>query len=153
MTHHIWRAALLIICLQGSLCYAGGKAHHFPGLFLGATHVDKATNPSYGLEYEYKLRQWGLGWVFEHTPGAHHNDGMSVGLVSLYFHPDPSVRLGFGLGKERIGGDHPHQQSLWRLSASYDFHIGHYGIAPAIAVDRIKDKSAVVAGLAFIYPF
>lgn len=34
---------------------AADDNHHFPGIFVGATHAEDETNFTYGIEYEYKF--------------------------------------------------------------------------------------------------
>ena len=129
-------------------------AKHIPGIFLGYTDFDDETEFTYGIEYEFKFdKNWGIGAVYEKTDDAHHGDGVTVRLASLYYHPTKAIRLGLGAGQEKVGGDHPHTEDLYRISASYDFHVGNFGIAPTIAVDFIDDKEAYVFGIAFVRPF
>lgn len=143
-----------ILLSMSNLVIAAGDAHHFPGIFIGMTHAQSETEFTYGIEYEYKFNsQWGLGAVYEKTDDAHHEDGVTVKLASLYFHPTKNVRLGAGFGEEKIGGAHPHTEDLYRVSASYDFHVGDFGIAPTVAVDFIDSEEAYVFGVAFIRPF
>ena len=133
---------------------AAGDAKHFPGVFVGATHAKSETDFTFGFEYEYKFdKKWGVGAVFERTNDAHKGDGVSVSLASLYYHPWRDLRLGAGIGRERIGGAHPHSEDLYRLSASYEFHVGSGAVAPTIAVDFVDGKEIWVAGFAFIKPF
>lgn len=144
---------LTLICLT-PVVEASQEVKHIPGIFVGATSFDDETELTLGLEYEYKIdSQWGVGAVYEMTSEAHHGDGVSVSLVSAFYHPNSNVRLGIGLGQESIHGDHPHSESLYRVSAGYDFHVDHFGIAPTIAIDFIDGEEAVVFGVAFTRPF
>ena len=130
------------------------EAKHIPGLFLGATHIESETEFTFGFEYEYKLdRNWGVGAVYERTNGAHHNDGVAVALAAIYYHPTKNIRLGAGIGQEKIGGAHPHKEDLYRVSAAYDFHLQGFGIAPTIAVDFVDGEEATVFGIAITKPF
>lgn len=145
-------AATLMAATFGS--NAADDVKHVPGIFLGATHIDSETEFTWGIEYEYKFTpKWGVGFVYEETPDGHKGDGVDVKVASLFYHPSKYVRLGAGFGKEKIKGAHPHTENLYRLSASYDFHVGDFGIAPTIAVDFIDDKEAVVFGVAIVRPF
>jgi hypothetical protein len=131
-----------------------GNEQHYPGIFIGATNFDSEFEFTYGIEYEYKFsNQWGAGFVYEKTNDAHHGDGVNVKLASLYFHPLKYLRLGAGIGKEKVGGHHPHTENLTRISASYDFHFAGLGIAPTLAFDFIDGETATVFGIAFIKPF
>ncbi|QCU73191.1 hypothetical protein [Pseudoalteromonas distincta] len=147
----------LTVCLLtflAPIAQASDEVKHIPGFFIGTTHFDSETEFTFGVEYEYKFTQdWGAGVVFERTNDAHHGDGTAVALASLYYHPTKSIRLGVGYGEERIGGSHPHNEDLYRISSAYDFHIGDFGIAPTIAVDFIDDEEAIVVGLAITRPF
>lgn len=140
-----------LLCLSSSVASA---AKHYPGIFLGATNVDSETDVTIGIEYEYKFDDnFGVGGAYERTADGHHGDGFNVWTASLFYHPMKSVRLGIGLGEEKIGGDHPHTEDLWRLSAAYEFHVGEFEVAPTLAVDFIDDKEAYVFGVAFLMPF
>ena len=145
------------IAFAGTCClpaYAAGDAKHIPGIFVGGTHIDSETDFTFGFEYEYKFnKQWGLGAVYERTNDAHHGDGVGVWVASLYYHPSYNIRLGIGAGEEKVGGGHPHTESLIRVSAAYDFHIGNYGVAPTIAADFVDGNEAIVFGVAFTRPF
>ena len=128
--------------------------HHFPAVFVGGTSFDGETEFTYGVEYEYKFsKRWGAGAVFEKTNDAHHGDGTTVSLASLYLHPWKELRVGAGFGREKVGGAHPHKENLARVSVSYDFHVGEFGLAPTIAVDFIDGETATVFGVAFVKSF
>jgi hypothetical protein len=146
-------ASILVMSLTTAV-QASDEVKHIPGIFVGATHFDSETELTFGLEYEYKIdSQWGVGAVYEKTTDAHHGDGVSVSLISAFYHPNSNVRLGLGLGQESIGGYHPHTESLYRVSAGYDFHVDRFGIAPTVAVDFIDGEEALVIGVAFTRPF
>jgi hypothetical protein len=145
-------ASLIATCVSAPALASSKTNHHFPGIFLGATSVDSETDFSYGFEYEYKPnKMWGAGFVYEKTDDAHHGDGITVKLVSAYVHPWKDLRVGLGFGKETVGGHH--SESLTRVSFSYDYHVGEFGIAPTLAFDRVNGETATVFGLAFIKPF
>jgi hypothetical protein len=95
------------------MAFAAGEAQHFPGVFVGMTNADSETEFTYGIEHEYKFgKQWGVGAVYEKTDDAHHEDGVTVKLTSIYYHPVNNVLLGLGFGEEKIGVDHPHSEDL-----------------------------------------
>lgn len=128
--------------------------HHFPAVFVGGTSFDSEIEFTYGFEYEYKFTsRWGAGVVIEKTNDAHHGDGTTITLASLFLHPWEDLRVGAGFGKERVGGHHSHKENLTRISASYDFHVTDFGIAPTIAVDFIDGETATVFGVAFVKSF
>lgn len=133
---------------------AADDAHHFPGIFVGYTNASDETHFTYGLEYEYKFNHsWGLGAAYEKIDDAHHDDGVTVTVAQLFYHPLNTLRFGLGVGKEKIGGAHPHTEDLYRLSASYEYHIGDFGLAPTLAVDFIDGEKAYVFGVALVRPF
>lgn len=145
---------VLILCFTTSIVCAAGDKKHFPGIFLGATHFDSETEFTYALEYEYKFTsQWGVGAIYEKTDDAHHGDGTTLKIASLYYHPYPYLRVGLGAGKEKVGGDHPHSEDLYRVSLNYDYHIGKINLEPTIAVDFIDGEQAIVFGIALVRPF
>lgn len=149
--NRLFCAAMLMMASMGAQA-ADGKQHAF-GVFLGATDAKNETEFTYGIEYEYKFTpRWGAGLVYERTDEAHHGDGVDVTLGSIYYHPD-ALRLGLGFGREKVKGAHPHSENLIRLSASYDFHVGEFAVAPTFAVDFIDDDEAVVIGVAILKPF
>jgi len=140
--------------LFASSTFAASDAKHFPGFFLGATHLDSETVFSYGLEYEYKFdSSWGAGAVYEETNDAHHGDGVTVVLAALYYHPLKYIRVGIGAGTAKVGGAHSYSENLYRLSANYDYHLGDFSIEPTIAVDFADGEEALVLGVAFVRPF
>lgn len=140
--------------INSSAVAAAGNAHHFPGVFIGYTKAAGETHFTYGLEYEYKFNQtWGLGAVYEKADDAHHGDGVTVAVAELFYHPLNNLRFGVGIGEEKVGGDHPHSENLYRLSASYEYHLGEFGLAPTLAVDFIDGEQAYVIGVALVKPF
>jgi len=161
MKYKILVAIFLLLTATTSYASSDDK-HHFPGLFVGATTFDGETEFSYGFEYEYKFSTlWGAGFVYETTADAHHGAGVDVALAAIYLHPWKELRIGAGYGQESVGTymDHDHHEhggydeDLARLSVSYDFHLGGFGIAPTVAVDFIDGETATIVGLAFIKAF
>ncbi|NQZ11177.1 MAG: hypothetical protein HRT35_28830 [Algicola sp.] len=153
MSHRLMQGVLL--CLFSSFSYgAAGEHHHFAGIFLGYTNADSHTEFSYGIEYEYKFNQmWGTGFVYEKTDDAHHGDGVDITLGAIYLHPWKELRIGAGFGREKVGGAHSFTQDIKRLSLSYDFHIGGFGLAPTYALDFVDGHTARVFGIALIKAF
>ncbi len=129
----------------------GEKHKHIVGVFTGVTNdTHDETNYTLGVEYEYKASdQLGVGVVYEHTPEAHDQEGVSVYLAALYIHPYAGFRIGVGLGEEKIHGSHGSKEDLRRISLAYDFHVGEFGIAPAVSIDRIDGENAEVYGVVF----
>lgn len=144
----------IFLLATSTIANAAGDAKHFPGVFFGATNIDSETEFTVGLEYEYKFTpNWGAGAVYEQTPDGHKGDGVDVMVASLFYHPTKNIKFGAGFGKEKIKGHHPHTENLYRLSTSYDFHLGDFGIAPTLAIDFIDDNEALVFGVAIVQPF
>jgi len=79
----------------------------------------------------------------------------------MYLHPWKQLRFELGFGKERVGRytDHDHhfhashKEDLVRVSVSYDFHVGRFGVAPTLALDSVDGEAATIAGVAFVIPF
>lgn len=144
----------IVFAFIGNNVNAKEGAHHFPEIFIGATTFGSETEFSYALEYEYKFTdKWGAGLIYERTDKAHHGDGTRLKIAVLYYHPEPFLRFGLGIGKEKVGGYHPHEEDLVRLVASYDYHFEYFSVAPTVAVDFIDGENAYVVGLGFIKPF
>lgn len=148
---------LLSLMAVSAICSApaySAQGPHNLGVFAGITHSDSESDYTLGLEYEFRYSDiWGVGLTYENAPDAHHDDGVSVLVGSVYFHPDNHWRLGAGLGRERVGGDHSHTENLTRVSAAYDFHLDGFGVSPSVAVDFVDGDSVWVVGMSFIKSF
>lgn len=131
--------------------HSGSNSSHVLGFFVGATKdAHDETDTTYGIEYEYKFNyQFGVGAVYETSPDAHHEDGVSVYLASGYWHPYAGWRLGLGAGQEKVHGSHGYTENLVRSSVTYDFHVAGFGIAPSVSLDRVDGESIVVYGMSF----
>ncbi|WP_026374914.1 hypothetical protein [Aestuariibacter salexigens] len=141
-----------LLALPTTVSAAQGKKH-FPGIFIGNTHFDGEDNFTLGLEYEYRFTpKWGLELIYERINDAHHGDGATVVVAQAMYHPVAQLRMGFGLGQERLGGAYQKNKQLYRATIAYDFLVGDIEIAPTISLDHIDGENAVVAGIAFIYP-
>jgi hypothetical protein len=127
----------------------GASHKHIVGIFIGATtDAHNETDTTVGVEYEYMLLSMlGLGAVYEHTPDAHHEEGVSVYLASVYLHPYAGFRIGMGAGEEKVHGSHGHTESLMRGSIAYDFHVAGIGIAPTLNLDRVDDENVESYGI------
>ena len=120
---------------------------------MGATTGNHHTDLTLGAEYELRLiEKLGLGVTMEHSPEAHDGDGVSMGLANIYFHPWKGIRVGAAAGRERVH-DHDGSEQVWRATAAYEFHVGHWLAIPTFAVDRVSGHELVVAGVAFGYAF
>ncbi len=126
---------------------------HVPGVFIGATSGNGETAYTLGLEYEFRATQLiGVGAVAEYSPDLHHDDGVGVFLGTVNLHPAGALRLTAGYGKEDVfhGGK---SHSLIRVGASYDFHVGDFGIAPTLNIDFVDHKEIAVFGISLVRPF
>lgn len=147
-------SAALMLAISASSVNAAGDAKHYPGIFLGATHIDGETDATFGFEYEYKLSsKFGVGGVWERTKDGHHGDGVNVWVGSFYYHPSEHWRLGMGFGEERVGGYKTKHHDLMRVSAAYEYHLDNLIIAPEVAVDFVGDEEAILTGVSILYPF
>lgn len=166
-------ATLLALGLS-SASYASDASHgfdrHIVGLFVGATRTDvpkiddhghevhgeeeSETETSFGIEYEFRFtKHVSAGLTYEETPDGHHDAGVSLALINLYYRPDSHWRLGAGVGEEEIDGEHGKTETVSRVGVAYDFHVGGFGIAPTVNVDFVDDKTATVAGIVFSKSF
>ena len=153
--------ALLSAGLSAPVLAASGQNHfsnHIVGLFAGATSFEgkhgREKEATYGIEYEYRLNaNFSLGATYETSPDAHHDDGVDVQLVNAYYRPDAHWRIGVGFGEEKVGGHHPHDESLKRVGVAYDFHFDGFGVAPALNVDFVNGHKAYVVGIALSKTF
>ncbi|GAB5382203.1 MAG: hypothetical protein Alis3KO_20670 [Aliiglaciecola sp.] len=152
----VLKTSLLLVALAAfSLqTIAAEGARHLPEIFIGATHVDGETDFTYALEYEYKFTEkFGAGLIYERIDDGHHGDGVTLKIAALYYHPVGPVRLGLGVGEEKIGGYKSKTKDLVRVSAAYDFQFEHFIVAPTISVDFVDGEQALVFGVGFIKPF
>ncbi|MBT1065134.1 hypothetical protein KJY73_16195 [Bowmanella sp. Y26] len=133
---------------------SASEAKHYPGVFIGALNSGGETELSLGLEYEYRFTpHWGAGLVYEKASEAHHGDGVSATIAALYYHPYAGWRLGAGIGREKVHGDHGHTEDLYRLNVAYDFHLGDFGVAPTFSVDRVDGHHSRVYGISITKAF
>ena len=128
---------------------------HAVGGFIGGVSTGDATEASFGLEYEARLASWiGVGAVGELIPGAHHDEGASLALAAVHFHPAGGLRLTVGAGAEFIGGEHPEQEAVFRVGSAYDLPVGSWAaIAPTLNVDFVNGESNLVFGAALLIHF
>jgi len=151
---------VLIVGGAATTAAAAGEDHEFrrhaPGIFIGnADERGGGDDYTLGIEYEYRFnRNWGVGMVYEHTPGGHDNDGTTLALANGYYHPYKGWRVGLGGGREKVHGSHGYYSWVYRAGAAYDFHVGNFGVAPSVSYDVIESHDNVlVYGIALTYPF
>ncbi len=133
----------------------GAMKHHIPGVFIGATtDAHDKTELTFGIEYEYRFNhQYGVGAIYETSPDGHDGEGVTVMLVGGFWHPKDGWRLGAGVGQEKIEGAHPVEESLVRVGAAYDFHVGGLGVAPTFNLDMVDGENIFVYGVAISKAF
>ncbi len=105
---------ILTLAFLATTPYASSdESDYFAGIFLGVASIDSKTEFSYGIEYEYKLAQlWGAGLLYEKTNEAHHGNDVNVTLTSAYIHPWKGLRIGSGVGQERVASSHRHTEKV-----------------------------------------
>lgn len=139
--------------------YAGGDAHSneafephwIGGVFLGVTDTKYSTEPTYGLEAEYRAtKRIGVGAVVEYLPDAGDGHEATLVLGEVHYHTDIGLRFIGGAGRDYHHGD---EKPVWRLGAAYDFHVGDFHISPMTAIDFLEDDENFVAGMAFAKRF
>lgn len=124
------------------------------GVYGGFTSVNGHTNGTFGIEYEHRFNDLiGAGVVFETTPNAHGGDGTSLYMGQLHLHPWQELRLSAGFGKEDIHHEGAHSEDVWRVGAAYDFHVGGFGVAPSLNLDRVGGHTAKVFGISLTKAF
>ncbi len=134
---------------------AAHQDKHFVGFFIGELNSDDSEDTVIGIEYEYKFNaSWGVGAVYEEASGAHHGDGVNSKIAALYFHPAGGLRFGIGVGEEEVEGSHGHDETLYRVGVSYEFHIADgIGIEPSFNRDFVDSEHADVYGVALVFSF
>ncbi|MEH6490299.1 hypothetical protein [Hyphomonas oceanitis] len=131
--------------------HADFKPHAVVGVFVGATSFEDSTEPTYGLEAEYRLTERvGLGAVIEHSPEDDHGYEANQLLFIANYHTDMGLRFLAGAGREY---SHGHEVPVWRVGAAYDFHAGDFHISPTVAMDYLEDKENAVFGIVFAKAF
>lgn len=159
--------------------YKDGDEHHshphhiavFGGL---TTNLElKHTDPTFGIDYEFRLPMWneimGVG-VFAEAVLAEHTEYIAGGL--LFIHPIGGLKFFAGGGAIRLehevhsdpaihkikydgflSSDEASTEILYkpliRGGIGYDFHIGLLSIGPLFAVDYFDKHFALVYGLSF----
>jgi len=139
-----------------------GAPIHVVGLFLGATNDDEGDNAHHhdqtdftiGGEYEYRFSEhFGFGAVIEHSPEAHEDDGVTVVLGALHYHPFNhhedfgGLRLTVGAGAEFVH-DHGEEHLYRLLGVAYDLEItDRLALAPTFNIDFVQNREIFVFGL------
>ena len=136
---------------------AGGELEekeprHHPAVFLGATTGEHETNPSLGLEYEYRLSErWGIGLIFEFT--FEHEEREFLTGIPVKYHMGPFALLGTVIversrERETDEGDSDRTVSPGvRVGAEYGFEVGELELAPNLNLDFTEDTTKLVWGL------
>ena len=68
-------------------------------------------------------------------------------------HPNTHIKLGLGFGQERIGGHHARNDTFYRLSAAYEYHVEPFEIEPTVDFDVMNGDTSVAIGIAIVMPF
>lgn len=149
------KLVICLICLLYVLpVIADDSYHNYPGFFVGTTHADNEFYDTVGLEYEYRVSlSAGVGLAYEHISDYHEGEGANLFAVQLFYHPNTHVKLGLGVGQERIGGHHARNEVFYRLSAAYEYHASPFEIEPTIDIDLLDGETSVAVGVAFVVPF
>ncbi len=156
-------AMLGIIALLGSLGAplqaqeAGGdpqekEPRHRLAVFLGATTSEDETNPSLGLEYEYRFSErWGVGALFEFTFEDAAREFITG--IPVKYHMGPLAILGVVIverSREKVNeeGDTERDKGLGgRVGAEYGFEVGRVELAPTLNLDFVDNSTKLVWGL------
>jgi len=123
-----------------------GAGNNHAAVFLGATSTDDSTDPTVGLEYEYRLpyvnRMFGIGVVGE---GIFSDPKALIGVAGVIVHPWKDLKLNLSFGKERKAG---HDVDVTRVGIGYDFHYNSISYGPVYNMDSIHGHTVHVAGIA-----
>lgn len=134
--------------------FANDDYHHYPGVFVGTTHNNNTFFTTVGLEYEYRTSSsTGVGLAYEHISDYHDGAGADLLALQLFYHPNTHIKLGLGFGQERIGGHHARNDTFYRLSAAYEYHVEPFEIEPTVDFDVMNGDTSVAIGIAIVMPF
>jgi len=122
---------------------AGGNNH--AAIFLGPTKTDSSTEPTAGIEFEYRLPMMnkliGVGVVAERIFSDH---AANLFLAGAVVHPWKALKFNLFYGQERADG---HSDSLFRVGAGYDFHYKRLSYGPVFNIDSVGGHTTQVAGI------
>ncbi|MDH5302231.1 MAG: hypothetical protein OEW58_12810 [Gammaproteobacteria bacterium] len=140
---------LLIAALTGLPMMAAhaGEGNHHAALFGGATITSDYTDPTVGLEYEYRTNLWerriGLGLVAERIAGDYYD--MDLFFAGVVVHPWKDSKFNISVGhKDKNGSSY----TVARVGAGYDFHYKQMSFGPVYNFDSVDGTSAHVLGIA-----
>lgn len=139
-------AAAALLTLPVMTVHAAGGHNNHAALFLGATDSDAGTDPTVGIEYEYRTPLWdhkiGIGVVAERILGDHEANVFVAGVV---VHPWKDLKLNLSAGQESADG---HSEDVTRVGVGYDLHYNNISYGPVYNMDSINGHTAHVFGVA-----
>ncbi len=149
MTKYAAVAALMALPVMSAQAGAGSNNH--AAVFLGVTKTSSATDPTVGIEYEYRTPLWdkriGIGLVGERIFGDKYDANLFVAGVVV--HPWKDSKANLSVGKESVGGK---SKNVLRVGVGYDFHYNSISYGPVYNLDRIsydgKTSTSHVIGIA-----
>ena len=119
-------------------------------LFGGVTQDGSDTGASFGLEYEYRIRQlWGIGGLAEYAGGDF--DSWVIG-VPVFIHPYAGWFVTLVPGVEFEDSE---SSFLFRAGMGYDFDLWpRWSLSPEINADFVEGgDTKLVYGLSLSYAF
>ena len=144
-------AALVALPFAGA--HAGAGNNH-AALFMGATITDDYTDPTVGVEYEYRTpfmdRKIGIGVVVEQL--LDHDATIAVAGVVIHPWKDLKVNLSAGIERLDVAGTTKNKE-LIRVGVGYDFHYNNISYGPVYNLDTVDGNNAHAVGLAVGFGF
>ncbi len=143
-------AAVAALSLLPVMAAQAGGGNNHAAVFLGVTSTSDATEPTVGLEYEYRTGLWdrkiGIGVVAERIMGDANANLFVAGVV---VHPWQDLKANLSAGKESVSGK---SKNVLRIGVGYDFHYDNISYGPVYNLDRIsyggKTSTSHVIGVA-----
>lgn len=146
MKRSVVKAVVVTSLLAGPLAVQAGEGNHHAALFLGVTDTDAGTDPTVGIEYEYRTPLWdrkiGIGVVAERIFADYDADLLVAGVV---VHPWKDLKVNLSAGQE---SSHGHTADVKRAGVGYDFHYNNISYGPVYNYDDIEGHTAHVIGVA-----
>jgi hypothetical protein len=150
------RASLWMGCLCFCLSYSAnageviGDSEGSPWSvegFIGGTDTESNIEPTIGLALAYKInRDWTIGALVE---GSNREEGSTLYMGELVWHPFESLHFLVGLGKKDPSGEH---ETTYRAGISYEIGLEEgWFVKPFTGMDFIENEGdELVFGIYFV---
>lgn len=129
-------------------------AENHLGAIVGTVNSSKASVTFSGLEYQRNLtKDFAIGIGYERLGTLDPSDKKEIVAFSGFWYPIKYLKIGLGVGKEKVSGKHNHSDKLSRFTLSYEHPVDSISIAPTLTIDRIKGHNYIATGIAFSIGF